>query len=85
MWGAESLASGSGNLWLLLATVVTTFGAIASTVITVFHHSGPTRDEISSAVEDAIDEYRDTFTEPLREENRALRKELADERARRVP
>lgn len=75
----------AANVWFLLATLVTTLGAIASTVIAVWHtRRSSGRSEITAAVEDAIEEYRETFTDPLREENKQLRKQL-DECRRRKP
>lgn len=75
------------GLWLLLITIVSTVGAIASAAITVLHsrNDKADRDDISDAVDDAIEEYRRLFTEPLREENKRLRKELADRRKRPAP
>lgn len=87
LFADESISpGGTANLWLLMITIVTTLGNITSIVITTWNTRGSnaTHDDISEAVQDAIDEYRTTFTIPLREENRRLRKQLDDERKRRL-
>jgi hypothetical protein len=68
----------SANLWLLLVTIVSTGGTVATTLIARRRGKNPASRD---AADDAVKQYKRYFADPLHRDNQQLRDEIKVARA----